>query len=382
MWQIGISRKIGGDGDPKFDEEEEIVTGNIKIGDWVSQDLGKTMDPWDASIGTIAYMSPERIETVQEAYHLHKPFPGIGHHYAPNSSDASRVNFLLDVSMESEYENEDEECEGSICKIALRTCPLSSEDRSTYSIEKRRLDAFKKSWDEPLEEIEALKHEHRRELHLHGAKEVRPQAFTLLASQSRTRYGIQLEWVELVAPTQSAYLSVHNYRVTCHCHLASRPDKAMLFSWIGASETCCFRSTSLSDETEVFNLTGASGSRRSNSTTFSDKAEVFNLTRMSGAWCSDLTSFSDENELFKSDGMTGCEWSLDQSDGMTVGEQRLGQSDGMTGDERTLMLHLGQALNQVRTITLAQPSGDRLDDDSLMSAAVFSSFSKSHFEKI
>ncbi|OWM84855.1 hypothetical protein CDL15_Pgr027642 [Punica granatum] len=37
--------------------------GNIKIGDWVGRDLAKTMDPRDASVGTIAYTSPERIET-------------------------------------------------------------------------------------------------------------------------------------------------------------------------------------------------------------------------------------------------------------------------------------------------------------------------------
>ncbi|OWM91348.1 hypothetical protein CDL15_Pgr000292 [Punica granatum] len=103
--------------------------------------------------------------------------------------------------------------------------------------------------------------------------------------------------------------------------------------------------------------------------------------------------------LGQSDGMTGCEQRLSQSDGMTGGEQRLCQSNGMTGGEqrltlhlgqsnvmtggeRRLMLHPGQSLDQARRIARAQQSGDRLDDGSLMSAAVFSSLSISHFEKI
>ncbi|OWM76616.1 hypothetical protein CDL15_Pgr009181 [Punica granatum] len=54
----------------------------------------------------------------------------------------------------------------------------------------------------------------------------------------------------------------------------------------------------------------------------------------------------------------------------------------VTGGEWSLLLHLYQSLYQARSIALAQSSGDRLDDDSLVLGVVFSSLSKSNFQRV
>ncbi|PKI39222.1 hypothetical protein CRG98_040391 [Punica granatum] len=153
--------------------------------------------------------------------------------------------------------------------------PLLSEDYSTHSIEKSR--------DEPLEEIEALKHKHRRELHLHGAKELVEDNMTFAFPWGSVNPRRRTERV--ITPKALRWLQGDsNPRIISS---TSCLDEAKFFIFDLKPAMLIALTRSISWTRLIFSLTRMGEASRFRSVVLSVGAEAWNVTEASAKYCID-----------------------------------------------------------------------------------------------